>query len=1081
MKYFIITYHYERIFKIMRLSFLFIFLIHIQLAAVGYSQSINLDVSNMEIRQVIKNIEQQSDYRFFYTDGLSDLNRKVSLNLSDQNINQVLALLFDDTQLGYLLVNDKVIMLAPKEALQQITVTGTVTDKGGSLPGVNVMVKGTTIGTSTDADGRYTITFPDENAVLQFTYVGLIPQEVIVGTQKIINVNLIEDTRMMEEVVVIGYGTQRKGEVSSAVATIKSDKFLQGNPTNIYDQIRGQLAGLSIVRTDANPTSGPQIMLRGISTLRGNSSPLVLVDGIPGVPVSPEQVEQIDVLKDGSAAAIYGTRTSNGVILITTKQTTGEVPTTVDVNAYVETQRIVKRLPYMTAEQYREKVQQGVPGAVDYGASTNWLDEILQTPLTQVYSISLKGGSRNTNYVAAVERHDMNGIIKRSDNQMIMPRIYITHQMFNGMLKLSGNISGVHQSYYSGMTDGNSFNTSNQSSPYRSALTYNPTAPIKDADGNWFEILGNNELANPVAYLKEIEGNVQTNTMAAFGTVSLTPITGLNIKYMISTNLYNMQRGYFETSNYVDSKRYGRTGYAQNGSSRANTDIQEFTVNYSKTVAKDHTFTLLGGHSWYRYNAMSQAMVNYNFPSDEYTYNNIGAGTMLAAGRASMSSSQSENKLIAYFGRLNYSYQGKYMLSASVRYEGSTRFGTNNKWGTFPAVSAAWNVKGEKFAEGLTWLNTLKLRAGYGVTGTEPASSYMSLNTLSITNTGYYDGEWTQMIMPASNYNPDLKWELKAETNVGLDFGFINNRIYGSIDWYYRKTSDMIWSYSVPSPPYIYTSVNANAATLMNRGIELSLNGIIVKTNDWQWISSVNYSTNKNEMISFSNDKFIFSTYSDQGSIVASVPYATHRLEEGKPIGNFFGYKSIGVDDSGYWIIEDEDGNPKSIKTLTPADRKVLGNGIPQFYLNWNNTVSYKNFDLTLAMRGAFKFQIMNMTDLVYAIPVMIASGNIPSYSFDKKYGKELAYDQEQQYVSYFIEDGDYWKIDHLTLGYNFVFTNSFIRRARLYGSVDNLAVITGYSGIDPEVPVLGLTPGIEHRLRYPRTRTFSIGVSLNF
>ena len=968
-------------------------------------------------------------------------------------------------------------------AQQTVQIRGTITDgkTGEEVIGANIIQVGTTNGTTTDMNGRFTLSAP-ANSTLKISSIGYISQNVTVNSRNPqMTIRLIEDTQLLEEVVVVGYGTQRKGEVSSAISTIKSENFLQATPSaDVAQMIRGQVAGLSIVMPDANPTSTSQIMLRGVTTFRASRSPLILIDGIPGdlSSVSPQDIEQFDVLKDGSAAAIYGTRATNGVILITTKNAKGEMPTTVDVNTFVSTQQIVKKLPFMTANEYRELVKQGKRGARDDGASMDWLDEVMRTPLTQVYSINLKGGSRTTNYIASLEYRGINGIIKRSDNRTFYPRIEITHRMFNGKLRLNGNISGSTQSFFSG-SDGGSYNNN----VYRNALTYNPTTPPKNADGKWNELTGITDYMNPLALLWEVEGENQSTNLRAFGNVVLTPITGLEIKYLVSSRVYNQVRGYYETHNHYSTSRSSRNGYASRGTTRTEENMQEFTVQYNKTVAQNHTFQVLGGYSWFKYNYQNYYMQNYNFPTDEYLYNNMGQGQANNDGRATQYSLQQESKLIGYVGRFTYNYKGKYMLNGSVRHEGSTKFGANYKWGTFPAVSVAWNIKEEKFMDNLSLLNTLKLRAGYGVTGTEPQNMYMSLNTLSISDYVYYNGAWIKIIRPSSNHNPDLKWELKKETNIGFDFGLFNNRLSGDINYYYRKSTDLLWSYTVPSPPYLFTSIEANAASMKNMGWEASLTGIIVQNNDWKWTSSANYSTNKNEVISFSNDKFVFGDYQDQGSTGEPIQQSTHRVQVGHPIGNFYGLKSIDIDASGHWIIEGADGRPKPISEKNANDKQYLGNGIPKHYLNWNNTVTYKNIDLTITMRGAFSFQILNMARLQYEAPVMLSRGNLFKSAYDNVYGKvPLADNQELDYLSYYIEKGDYWKIDYLTLGYNFNFINNpWIKRARIYGSVSNLAVFTGYSGIDPEVGISGLSPGTDDKNRYPSARTFAIGVTLNF
>lgn len=966
-------------------------------------------------------------------------------------------------------------------------VAGKVFDKSGEpIIGANVIIKGTTNGTVTDLDGNFSLEVP-ENATLQISYIGYLTQEIPVRNQKVITVSLLEDMQSLDEVVVVGYGTQRKGEVASAISSIKSENFVKVPTADVAQAIRGQIAGLSVITPDANPVGKSQISLRGVNTLMSSSSPLVLIDGIPGDmnTVSPDDIDQIDVLKDGSAAAIYGTRGTNGVILITTKNAKGEMPTEVDVNAYLATQQITRKLSFFSADQYRNLVAQGKPGAQDDGASTNWLDEVMQTPLTQIYNVSLRGGSKTTNYVASFEYRGMEGLIKRSKNQMYYPRIEINHRMFNNMLKINGSLSGYKQTYFAGSDDDNGYNKE----VYRNAITYNPTTPIRDVNGNWSESPSKTDYLNPVALLEEVEGENQATNLRMFASATLTPIEGLDIKYLFSSNTYNQARGYYETFDHINSYKNGRTGFASRGTKRKVDDLSELTASWKKTLFEDHTFTLLGGYSWMRTNYQFYWMQNFNFPSDDYTYNNMETGQALKDGRANEYSEQKENKLIGYFGRFNYNYKGKYMLAASVRHEGSSKFGAKHKWGTFPSVSAAWSVKNEDFMQDLNVMSQLKLRAGYGVTGTEPDDPYMSLNTLDFKTYVYYNGSYIKTTRPASNSNPDLRWERKREANVGIDIGFFDDRLTGTIDYYNRTTKDLLWRYDVPLPPYLYSEMTANGGSIRNQGLEVTISAIPVQTKDLQWQTSMNYSTNKSKLLTLSSDMYVSNGYADKGWLPEPMQMSTHRIQEGEPIGNFYGYKSIDIDESGHWIIEGADGKPKPISEQVPDDKKIIGNGLPKHYLNWNNTLGYKNFDLNVTMRGAFGFDILNTAKMQFGAPIMLTRGNILSSSYDKIYGKvPLADDQGLQYVSYYIEKGDYWKFDNVTLGYTFNFDNPWIKRLRIYGTVSNLATITGYSGIDPEVSISSsstndglMAPGVDEKSRYPAARTYTLGISVKF
>jgi len=1078
---------------IMKLTFLLLFAGMLQLSANVYSQSskLSLNLINCTVREALQKIEEQSEFRFFYNEKFIDLNRKISVKGENEKVENILNEVFAGTTISYKMMANNLILITPNEEISSVntqqakTITGKVTDSFGSpLPGVTVAVKETTQGIITDENGNYKLSGIPDNAILQFSFVGMRMQEVAADGKTTVNVTLSEETFGIEEVVAIGYGTQKREQLTTAIASIKSENFVKGSVTDASQLIRGKVAGLSITTSDGNPVNTSQINLRGITTLLSRTSPLVLIDGVPGTlnTVAPEDIESIDVLKDGSAAAIYGTRGTNGVILITTRKVNGETPATLEINSYFTTQRITKKLDFMDADEYREIVSKGKPGATDYGYETNWLDEILQTPFSQVHNITIKGGNNKTTYIANLNYRESEGIIKKSDNQMIFPRVELAHSMFDGKLKIDANLSGYQQEYFSG-SDGGSFNTN----VYRNGLTYNPTDRPKDDNGNWVEHVDKTDYMNPLSLLEETHGLNQNNNFRTMGTVTYLPLEGLNVKLLVSRDLYNSTRGYYETKRHYSTLHDGRNGYASRGTTRSLEELLELTLQYSKNIEK-HAFTALAGYSWSQYNYQNYYMQNWDFPSDSYDYNNMGSGLALKRGEAVQYSYQSENKLVGYFARVNYSFDDKYLLMASLRHEGSSKFGENHKWGDFPSISAGWNIHKEGFMQNLSALTNLKLRAGFGITGTEPSDPYMSLNRINFNTYYYYNGEWIQAINPATNANPDLRWEKKEETNIGLDFGLLKNRISGSVDLYKRTTKDLLFDYPVSTPPYLYSTLRANAATMENKGIEIQINAVPVQTKDFYWTTDVNYSRNKNKLVSLSDKNFsIASGYFDEGDSGEPIQQRFSRIQIGNPIGNFWGFKTVDIDDTGHWIIEGKDGNPKPILDQQADDKQILGNGTPKFFLSWNNTLTYKNFDLNITMRGAFGFQIINYPNMQYGAPVMLNRGNILTSSYDKIYGKvPLADDQSLNFVSYYVEEGDYWKIDNITIGYNLTLKNTrIIKKARVYASGSNMFTFTGYSGIDPEISTSyegrSLVPGVDSKNRYPATSTYTLGVYLTF
>ncbi|MBL4676070.1 MAG: TonB-dependent receptor [Mucilaginibacter sp.] len=963
---------------------------------------------------------------------------------------------------------------------QQFKVSGVVTDDTGApLPGVSIRVKGENTGAVTDVNGKYSLAVSSESAVLTFSFIGFTTQEIAVAGRGTINIRLIAYETSLKDVVVVGYGSQKRERITTAVASVKSENFVKGAVQDAAQLIRGKVAGLNVITPDGNPTATAQINLRGISTINSCTSPLVLIDNVPGTltTVAPEDIESIDVLKDGSAAAIYGTRGTNGVILITTKKVNGETPPTVDINSYVTTQQITKRLPFMNASEYRQLVAQKKPGAFDYGANTNWVNEITRTPFSQVHNISLKSGTKNTSYIANINYRNLQGLVLRSDNQLLYPRLEVNHRMFDGKLRLNAILSGSQQTYFSG-ADGSDY----RGDVYRNAITYNPTDPVKDVNGNWTEHTDKTNYANPVSLLRETEGKNQNTNFRTIGKITYSPISGMDISVLGSRDLTNSVRGYYETKKNYSALRDGRNGFASRGTTRSEENLLEATINYNKSYGK-HDLTALGGYSWRQTNYQDYYMQNWDFPTDAFSYNNIGAGLALSRGEAPESSYQSQNKLIGYFFRLNYSFDNRFLLMASIRREGSSKFGINNKYGNFPAVSAGWNIKNESFMSDFKVISALKLRGGYGITGTEPTDPYMSLNRLNFDTYTLVEGKWVQAINPSTNANPNLRWEKKEESNIGIDFGFINNRITGSIDLYNRTTRDLLFDYTVPTPPYLYNTIRANAASMQNKGLEVQINVAAVDNKDFKWNTSVNYSTNRNKLLSLSDRSFqLAAGYFDVGTTEEPIQQSLARVQIGQPIGNFWGFKSIGIDDKGYWIIEGKDGKPKPIAQQQADDKQIIGNGLPKHYLNFNNSLTYKNFDLNVTMRGAFGFQILNTPRMFYSSPVMLTRGNVFKSTYDNIYGKRpLADDQSLNYLSYYVEDGDYWKIDNVTLGYRVPFKTTKVKSLRVYVSGSNLHTFTRYTGIDPETAVNGLTPGVDDRNRYPATRTFTLGASLTF
>jgi len=960
-----------------------------------------------------------------------------------------------------------------------VTITGRVTDDlGEPLIGVTVLVKGTSTGVITDATGSYTINNVPAGATLVFSYVGMQSAEQALQGRTTIDIQLMPDAEQLEELVVIGYGSQRKVEVTSAVASVKSDDFVQGNVRDAAQLIQGKVAGLNVVTPSGDPTANSQILLRGNTTLKSSTSPLVLIDGIPGDinTVAPQDVESIDVLKDGSAAAIYGTRGTNGVILITTRGASGIMDPTFTYHGYVSTQQLFNVPDMLTAGELRQKIDEGV-AFPDYGSETDWLDEVTRDfPVSHVHNFMLRGGTRNTNYVASLNYRSLQGIIIESDSRDLNGRIALNHSMFEGKLKFNVSVT-TNDNKYRSLEENGSFD----GKIFRLGVALNPTAPVRDASGNWFEQPAVARFENPLALIHESSGENQSQTQRLNGSILFEPIKGLQLKALGSRSRYNSTYSYMETKEHISTVRDGLNGFATKSGAQSIDRLLELTAQYSMETGA-HRVMALAGYSFQDNFYESSYMQNWDFPPGAYSYvDNIGLGNAVKEGGANMiSSNKHASNLIGFFGRVSYNFDEKYLLMASLRHEASSRFvGAEEPWGNFPSVSAGWRISEEAFMENVEAISYLKIRAGYGITGTAPDELFLGVPRLGYDGNFLINGEWVPSLEPVSNYNPYLRWEEKKEQNYGIDFGIINGLVNGSVDYYVRRSEGMIYDYPVPVPPNFVDFTTANVGVMENKGFEVLVNAAPVRKEKFQWESTLTFSHNNNELVSLSNDLYqLTNDYFDAGFAGVPVQTTTHRVQVGEPIGNFHTYEVVGVTEQGEWLYADTTGTPTSEVQL--YNRKVVGNGVPKTFVAWNNTFRLGNFDLNVSMRGAFGFQVLNFFRMYYEVPGYTLFNQLSS-AYDEVYGQQLT-NNTPLYNSYYVEEGDYWKVDNITLGYSFPPGKiRHIQSLRIYASMLNGFIFTSYKGMDPEVNTQGLAPGNDDRDKYPTTRTFTIGVNVVF
>jgi iron complex outermembrane receptor protein len=946
---------------------------------------------------------------------------------------------------------------------QEKTVTGKVTggDDGLGIPRVNVTIKGTSRGVPTDIDGNYTIQASSSD-VLSFSFIGYITQEVAVGNQTSINITLQPDVTSLEEVVVVGYGSQEKKEITSSVVSLDTKDFNVGNINTPTGLLQGKVAGLSVYNKGGDPNSSPVIRLRGISTVGSNVEPLVVIDGVIGASLSnvdPNDIATMDVLKDGSAAAIYGSRGSAGVIIVTTKKgSRGASGLSAEYNGYVAAATVLQYQPVMNRSEYI------AAGGNDLGADTDWQKEITRTAVTQVHNISVSGGSENTTFRLSTNFRNVEGVLRKSGFDQINARASIDHYAMNDKLNIKFNmaLTNREQSF--------SFNDA-----FRYAALFNPTAPIRFDNGEFFQaILFDN--FNPVAIIEQNQNIGESRNLNFSVQGSYEIAEGLNITASYAQQLNTSNGGTFYPSTSF-FRGLNRGGLASRRTDDSRFSLFEAYGSYAKKF-ENVNMTLTGGYSYQEEQFDGFGLEAGNFPSNNLGFNilSLAADRVNGAQLVNVYSYESpENKIIAFFGRANVTIGGGIFLNASVRREGSTKLGADNQWGIFPAFGAGVDIL--NYAD-IAGLNALKFRAGYGVTGSLPGPSGLAQDLYEYG----FDGSVT--LRRAGN--PDLKWEEKAELNLGLDFALLDNKLSGTIDVYSRNINDFILNRQVDPAVFGTDRRFENAGKLNTKGAELSLNYSGIGSGDFTWTPGVVLSTYSTTLEEFIIDEQGLGNLGSPGQNGTNVV----RIQVGEKIGQIWGPVYTGVSDTGSPIFADINGDGQLITGQGNAldddgDFQELGKGFPTLELGWTNQMTYKNWDLNMFFRGAFGHSLVNSFRAFYE---PIDPGAIQSYNRTKT-DLAIAALEVAQFSSLYVEKADFLRLDNVTLGYNFDMSNNTnFKNIRVYFNVQNAFTITNYQGIDPEPSLVDiedngnpLAPGIDRRNNYFTARTFTFGLNVGF
>lgn len=1051
------------------------------------------------VKEVFKMIQKQTNYSFIYPNDFFKDAPKVQLKKGTIEISKLLAPIFKSRNLNFEITADKNIIIkealnieakekpieAKEKAVQEIKVSGKITDENNQpIPGASILVKGTQIATQTDFDGKYLIKVPSNESVLVVSFIGYGTKEIKINNQSVINFQLLPETAKLEEVVVVGYGSSKQKDLTGSVSSVKSENFNKGPQLSAQQAIQGKMAGVVIAQNSGKPGGSNTVIIRGGTSLTGTNDPLYVIDGVPistsaGVSsanirgngtdffdqeptnplmtINPNDIESVTVLKDASSTAIYGSRGANGVIVITTKKgKSGNLKVSLDVTGGIAT--VSNKLDVLSADEYRKiNTDLGLTFS-DLGGNTNWQDEIYRTAKTQDYNLSFSGGSDKTAYRASLGYGNQEGVLIGSKLERANARINVNHSALDDKLTFDFRVN-YGQTFSNNSPVSNTVGSEAGTSINYESYVFNPTYPIYDANGKYNHVPPYR--INPVSFSNDVLDEVTNNRF--LGNLSTTykilnPLSvNVNLGY---TNQAINRNSYVKKSNPLGE---GMGGYASVQKLEDYSKLLETILRYNDSFGK-HSVDAIAGYSYqYFVNEGIRNAVS-GFLSDEFKWYSLQA----ASTNQGVTSFKGSNKLISMYGRVNYNFDDIILATATVRRDGSSRFGSGNQWGVFPSGSLAWRVSNMDFFKSKT-ISDLKIRTSYGVTGNQEIGNLNSITRLGATSAGYIvGGQRITTVLPLQYANPDLKWEQTAQFNTGIDYSILDGRIRGSIDYYVKKTTDLLLRIPVPSPTAVSTQL-ANVGSVQNKGIELEISADIIKKADFSWSTSINYTRNRNKVLSLSNslykgDNIQVAPLQGQG-LTAGI-YA-QLIQPGLPVGTFYGREFKGIE-NGVEIIDPE--------------MKVIGCAQPDFTFGITNSLSYKRFSLGFNFRGSVGNDVFNLTanNLGYL-------SNLPGRNvLQEAVSSGVLRTQPKQYSSRWIEDGSFVRLDNITLGYDINLKNlPAISNARLFVTGQNLLLFTKYSGLDPEVNSdvsgTGIAPiGVDY-LAYPKAKTVSAGLSVTF
>ncbi len=1093
-KHYLLSPVLRQFLRVMKLIVVLLIVGSLSISAKSFSQTVTYSAKNVSLEKVFSVIQKQTGYSFFYNaDDLKKIG-KIKVSFQDTDLKTTLNKLLTDRHLGYTIQGTTVFLhatsaseSAPEEKVLPVhQIEGRVIDStnGNPLVGVTIKVKGSTKGTTTDDKGHFVLKDIPEDAVLVVSYLGYELKTVSVEGKSEISISLVSAATGLNQLVVVGYGTQKKKDLTGAVSMISSHDFNQGLVLSPQQSIQGKVTGVNISQNSGKPGGSNTVRIRRGTSLTQSNNPLYVIDGMPisnsagvaqadinnyGVDIfdeeptnplmtlSPDDIESITILKDASATAIYGSRGANGAIVITTKKGIAGSPK-VSLNASVGISKVEGTLDVLTADQYRQAAKDYGLTIDDKGANTDWQDEIYRIGIAQDYDLSFSGGGNKTTYRASLGYGRQQSIIIGSDFKRTNARININHAMLEDRLTFDLRLN-YGQTFSAQAPVSNTVGSEFGSSMNYEALVFNPTYPVYDSDGNYYNVPPYR--VNPVSFSDQVLDQVTNNRFIGNLSTTLELSKPLSFNVNLGYTDRNINRNsYISKANLLGQ---GTSGYASVQKLENYSKLLETILRYNNHWG-NHSVDAIAGYSWQYFVSMGDRTEASGFLSDVFKWYSLQAASTVNA----VNTFQGSNKLISFYARVNYSYADKILVTGTVRRDGSSRFGKDNKWGIFPSGSVAWRVSRENFFK-VKPVSDLKLRASYGTTGNQEIGNLNSIQTLGATSTGYIvGGNRVTTVLPQQYANPNLKWEQTSQLDIGLDFAFFNSRLSGTIDYYNKKTTDLLLRIPVPSPTVVSTQL-ANVGSVQNRGVEISFTGRIIDKTDFKWTSNFNISFNKNKVLSLSNEQFAGNNIQIaplQGTV--SLGKYAQLIIPGQPSGTFWGPEFTGIKDGKETFAYD-------------GTDTIIGCAQPKYTWGFTNTFTYKKWTLNFLFRGSVGNDVFNLTAANMNYLSNLPGKNVLASALTDG----LSRDAPKQYSSRWIEDGSFIRLDNLTLSYDLGLNKTFISSARVFLTGQNLLLITKYSGVDPEVNAevsgTGTAPlGVDY-LSYPRAKTVSFGINVTF